>query len=99
MPHCKKLDVSPGERFVSAIIAAAFHESRWARSRGSNQKEENVVLNELPHSMVRNGAEFPVIEKHLKKCIDPHDLLVSLPRIKAVVSDEGSLDILGGMSD
>jgi hypothetical protein len=99
MLHCKKLDVFPSQRFVGAIIAVAFHESRWTRSRGSNQKEENVVLNELTHSMVRNGAVFPVEEKYLKKGINPHDFLKSISRIKAVVADEGSLDILKDISD
>ncbi len=49
--------------------------------------------------MVRNGAVFPVEEKHLKKDINPHDLFKSFSRIKAVLADEGSLNILKDISD
>ena len=42
---------------------------------------------------------FPVEEEQLKKAIDPHDLLVFLSLVKAIVADEGSFDILDDLSD
>jgi len=57
------------------------------------------VLNELTYNMVHNCAVFPVEEKYLKKDINPYNLLKSLSRIKAVVADKGSLNILRDISD
>jgi hypothetical protein len=49
--------------------------------------------------MVRNGSVFPVEKEQLKKVIDPHNLLVFLPLVKAIVADEGSFDILDDLGD
>ncbi len=57
------------------------------------------MLNELTYNMVHNCAVFPVEEKYLKKDINPYNLLKSLSRIKAVVADKGSLNILRDISD
>jgi len=56
------------------------------------------VLNKLIYNIVRNGAVFPVEKKHLKKDINPHNLFKSFSRIKAVVADESSFDILRDIS-
>ncbi len=56
------------------------------------------MLNKLIYNIVRNGAVFPVEKKHLKKDINPHNLFKSFSRIKAVVADESSFDILRDIS-
>jgi hypothetical protein len=56
------------------------------------------MLNELTHGMVGTRAVFPMEKKDLKKTVDPHDLFV-LPLVEAVVTNEGSLNILKSLSD